>query len=750
MAIEKLQFSETEENLEPNLVDPERLEFQPYRVDSRRTKRGAFRNRNIYRVARLYDAIVDPRGGGDFKRLEDAIDYMTEKNLTGRVFLKSATYTLTKSITLPSGTTLESESRDNTIIDCAGSYGIQIIGSNAYNTGTVTISNGATSVVGSGTTFTSAMVGRYIYLGDQGDYNWYEITGFTDTTHITIGSALTQDSLSGGTFTIADLNFNTTIRRVTITNATGSGLKVQYAAEPWVDDIYVYDCGTGLDFDQTTFPFVFVSAFENGVNLDMNEVTGFEMKFSALDDSTSGAGVVFTDTGNATFFDSEVSGNATDGLNLTHCKLIAFVSMDVASNGAKGINAVTGVDDCSFISVSAINNTSDGYLIGAALSISDNTSVRNVISTCTIKGNGGYGINVNDSDVIDTKIFAPSFENNSSGDIFDVGVLTLRIPDDLEDAIFDGTNTFSFASKSGSVYTLTGDVFVRFLRVLGGVTVNTKGYVVYASYRIHNEGFIQVNGGNGGDGQDSPGEGSGSTGGTAGAAAHTGATLSDTLSGKAGGDGASQSSGANAGTAGDSENPSLGSDGGAGGDSDSTLGGTAGTATSETVSLFEGTTSTQATAGSEVNHNLLNHPKGSSSGSGLSSSAGSGSGAGGDNAGAGLNSGGGAGGGSGAPGGIMVLIATTIVNIGFILANGGDGGDGGDGSPSGGDGGGGGAPGSGGVIFLSYQTLVDGGTIQAAAGTPGTAGTGTVNGDNGGAANSGKVYKVKAVSRSYL
>lgn len=54
-----------------------------------------------------------------------------------------------------------------------------------YNTGTISISG--TTVTGVGTTFTAAMVGRYLQVED--DNNWYEITAFTSTTEITIGTS---------------------------------------------------------------------------------------------------------------------------------------------------------------------------------------------------------------------------------------------------------------------------------------------------------------------------------------------------------------------------------------------------------------------------------------------------------------------------------------------------------------------------------------------------------------------------------
>lgn len=56
-----------------------------------------------------------------------------------------------------------------------------------YTTGTITVTNGSANVVGSGTTFTANMVGRYLFVTDgSADGMAYKITSFTDATHITL------------------------------------------------------------------------------------------------------------------------------------------------------------------------------------------------------------------------------------------------------------------------------------------------------------------------------------------------------------------------------------------------------------------------------------------------------------------------------------------------------------------------------------------------------------------------------------
>lgn len=74
-----------------------------------------------------------------------------------------------------------------------------------YTTGTITsIANGGTAVVGSGTTWTADMVGRYIQITETtaangGDGFWYQIGTFTDATHIGLLKPYEGTSIAAGT-----------------------------------------------------------------------------------------------------------------------------------------------------------------------------------------------------------------------------------------------------------------------------------------------------------------------------------------------------------------------------------------------------------------------------------------------------------------------------------------------------------------------------------------------------------------------
>lgn len=72
-----------------------------------------------------------------------------------------------------------------------------------YTTGTITLTNGSTTVTGAGTTFTAAMVGSYIQSTTDGF--WYQISGFTSTTVLTLAKPFGGTTASGLAFTIGQM-----------------------------------------------------------------------------------------------------------------------------------------------------------------------------------------------------------------------------------------------------------------------------------------------------------------------------------------------------------------------------------------------------------------------------------------------------------------------------------------------------------------------------------------------------------------
>lgn len=69
--------------------------------------------------------------------------------------------------------------------------------------GVLTATNASTAIVGTGTTWTAAMAGRYLRITDsdtanKGDGRWYEISSVTDATNLTLTSSYEGTSIAAG------------------------------------------------------------------------------------------------------------------------------------------------------------------------------------------------------------------------------------------------------------------------------------------------------------------------------------------------------------------------------------------------------------------------------------------------------------------------------------------------------------------------------------------------------------------------
>lgn len=75
-----------------------------------------------------------------------------------------------------------------------------------YTTGTVTATNLNSTITGSGTTFTPAMVGRWIRVtAPSGDGNWYQIGSYSSATSISLVNQYQGLTVSGASYTIGEM-----------------------------------------------------------------------------------------------------------------------------------------------------------------------------------------------------------------------------------------------------------------------------------------------------------------------------------------------------------------------------------------------------------------------------------------------------------------------------------------------------------------------------------------------------------------
>lgn len=90
---------------------------------------------------------------------------------------------------------------DNQMLVMSYSRRVRDMTADDYTTGTVSTTKGSRTVTGSTTVFTSDMVGRFINLNGY----WYEISGFSSATSITLLKSFQEENLSSVSYTIGEL-----------------------------------------------------------------------------------------------------------------------------------------------------------------------------------------------------------------------------------------------------------------------------------------------------------------------------------------------------------------------------------------------------------------------------------------------------------------------------------------------------------------------------------------------------------------
>lgn len=298
--------------------------------------------------------------------------------------------------------------------------------------------------------------------------------------------------------------------------------------------------------------------------------------------------------------------------------------------------------------------------------------------------------------------------------------------------VFDGTNTFAFANKVGSVYTLTRPVFFDLMTINVGSTLKPDGWPIRCKRAPVVNGSIDISGGNAALGVDGASAVSGSrllpvslSTGTASSQAPQVFPASSAANGGATAGGAGTN-----GAAGTAGTLGRGGGGGAGGNNNPFTAQGASGGNSPNVSPAsntDGDVRALQVAQSGLNYLGTKLTLGTWGAVGGAGGAGT------------------TGGGRGAPGGYMYIAAPGISGTGTIFAKGGNGGAGSAGGAGiGGAGGGGG--GAGGVIILAVQGFPVTPTLSVAGGAGGGGGAGgsgpSGNGGAGAAGGDGAIVRI--------
>lgn len=332
----------------------------------------------------------------------------------GIVNLEPGTYYATTSFTLPSNVSFD---LNGAVIDFGGTANnISAIGTNAYSTGTLSANFGSGSVTGSGTTWTAAMIGRSILIGDY----WYEITGRSSNTAITISPVFRAPNVSGATYVIATTIDNIGLGNGTLqNNITNPLFDFRYINGLVMDGLTTSISPQGIrGRDSANVQWLNSETDNCTAGVLFNNVVFCTLNNFAVIDITGGTALDITGMSNSSIGIMAIQNIVGTGVSFTNCKNTGLLNYSIIECTAKGMEFVSGNSDMDFDSGYINTCGSDGVKLTAS-------SNRIQITTTNISNTTGYQVNIADSSNNNNIILGNTFDGGGSGAVQNLGTSTI-------------------------------------------------------------------------------------------------------------------------------------------------------------------------------------------------------------------------------------------------------------------------------------------------------------------------------------
>lgn len=347
---------------------------------------------NFADVARVYSAVVDPSGFGDYTDIQEAIDYVDSKG-GGSIFIRAGTYNITTTLNLKSGVNLIGEKKDEVILNFIGNNRYIRLGTGfvRWTGGTVQWTNNSDQVVGTGDTyFTRISPGNWIF--NLYSRAWYQVESVQDNTHLTLARTYRGRSFSSATWWASPLVQGVALKNFTIqgNGMVLTGLLIYGAQGVEISDIDYLDAGddafTFMNCDRVIVRNCYIESKRYGLrceyvynsNFEDNRITG-QWYYSG---AYATVYAIYLKYGYSTNISGcTCDGGLYDGIFIEGSYDCSITNCHINNNSQSGVVLDSGTYYTTVNNNQIMLNADYGVVIGAGCNY-------NVVNGNIIRGNG--------------------------------------------------------------------------------------------------------------------------------------------------------------------------------------------------------------------------------------------------------------------------------------------------------------------------------------------------------------------------
>lgn len=332
-------------------------------------------------INRIYDAIVDAAGTGDYLLPSEAFNAGHQK-----VFIMPGDYTEISTIFIPDEGALISTPLGTATISLISTVSIEAdAGPGIEDTGTVSITNGTNTVSGTGTSFTNLSTGDYIILVARS----YEIANISNDTSLTLTETYYGNTLTNSNQWYARAMFTgITLSNFTVKGDGGNAIFLRGCRKSVLDDIIVDE------------------AVDDNIQLTRCDGVTVRNVFTCNSESS---GLTMNNCRNISFKNCFFENNAVEGLDFNGInRHVTIGGCTFANNAANGMSLGGDTDNVTITNSIFTNNLGKGLVtLGSNVfecTIENCVLTENgdagmdfdargaIITGCVVKSNGSHGI----------------------------------------------------------------------------------------------------------------------------------------------------------------------------------------------------------------------------------------------------------------------------------------------------------------------------------------------------------------------